>query len=174
MGDPGHHPAERGKLRGLDQRFLGFPQMPQRGFGRIPRKTHFLLGSLAFGDFFGSDVDSYNLAAGRAKRVPVGDPEAFFGLIGTLALYLDPDDGLTRQNNGLHDLLDGIGEGRDAIPDEAPEMILDRDAAYFGQMLIDPQITAIRREARETDGGRIIDELKRRLMREQQNVRIVP
>ncbi|MGB8606539.1 MAG: hypothetical protein WCE28_15990 [Bradyrhizobium sp.] len=50
-------------------------------------------------------------------------------------------------------------------------MILDGDAAYLGQALVDLQIAAIGREASETDRRRVVDQLQGRLLRKQHHGR---
>src|SRR6202008_1536835 len=72
-----------------------------------------------------------------------------------------------------HDLLNGVGKGRDAIAYKASEMILDRNAANFGEVLVDAQVAAIRRETDQANRGGIVNELKRRLMRKQHDIRLM-
>jgi len=46
-------------------------------------------------------------------------------------------------------------------------MVLDRDAADFGETLVDLQVTTVRRQASKPDRRRVIDELQRRLRKQQ-------
>src|SRR6185295_2959699 len=104
--------------------------MAQRSFGGVPGAADLLLGPLALGDLFSGDVDCNDLAARRAQRVPIGHPKTFFHLVGALPGDLDADHGFSRLHDRTDDLLDRVR--RHAIPDKAPEMILDRYAADFG------------------------------------------
>lgn len=45
-------------------------------------------------------------------------------------------------------------------------MILDGDAAYFGEALIDLKVATIRRQAGKPYGRRVVDELQRRLWKQ--------
>src|SRR5258705_8482564 len=63
MCDARNQPAEGGKLLGLDQRLLGLAQISQRSLRGVSGVANFLLGTLAFGDLFGGDVDRNDLAA---------------------------------------------------------------------------------------------------------------
>ena len=88
MSDTRHQPPERGELFRLDQEILGFLQMVQRCFGRIPGVAYFLFaavqrrfGPLAFGDLFGRDIDADNFAARAAQRMPIGAPEPLLDLV---------------------------------------------------------------------------------------------
>src|SRR4051794_4811372 len=174
MSDARHHSAERGKLLGFDQRFLGFPKTLQRSFSRVLGARHFLLDPLALGNFLGGDIDGDDLAAGRAKGMPIGDPETLLGLVDALAGHFDADDRFAGFNDGPYDSFDGVGESRDAVPYKTPEMILNGDTAYLGKALIYPQVATIRRETCEPNGSGIVNKLKRRLMRKQHDVVSVP
>jgi hypothetical protein len=70
---------------------------------------------------------------------------------------LDPRDRLTGFHDRADDLLNRVGQCRHTIPNRAPEMVFNRDPAYFGQALVDLQIAAIKRQAGEPDRRRIID-----------------
>ena len=137
----------------------------------VPGVADFLLGPLAFGDLLGGDVDRNDLAARRAQRVPIGHPETFFKLVGALPGDLDADHGFARRHDRADDLLDRVRERRHAIPDKAPEMILDRYAADFGEALVDLQVAAVRRQAGEADRRGVVDQLQRGLLRKQQHAR---
>ena len=63
MCDARNQPAEGGKFLGLDQRLLGLAQISQRSLRGVSGVADFLLGTLAFGDLFGGDVDRNDLAA---------------------------------------------------------------------------------------------------------------
>ena len=147
MRDAGDQPAERSELLRLDQRGLGFAQIFQRLLGRLPRAPHLLLAALSVGDLLGGHVDGDDLAARRPQRMPIGDPGSLLRLVGALAGHLDAGDRLAGLHDRADDLLDRVGKRRHAIPDRSPEMILDRDAAYFGETLVDLQVTAVRRQA---------------------------
>ena len=166
MGDTGDQPAERRELFRLDQRGLGFTQMFQRRLGNLPRPPHLLLAALALGDFFRGHVDGDDFAAGRPQRMPVGDPGALLRLVGALPGDLDPGDRLAGFHDRADDLFHRAGQSGDTVADRAPEMVLDGDAAYFGEALIDLKVAAIRRQAGKPDRRRVIDELQRRLWKQ--------
>ena len=50
MRNTGDKPSKRRELLGLDQRILGFPQMSQRGLGRVLCPVNLLLTALALAD----------------------------------------------------------------------------------------------------------------------------
>ena len=111
------------------------------------------------------DVDANDVAIWPALRMPVGDPESFLGLIGALAGDLDAGHGIAGLHDRAHDTLDRRGQCRNAFPDRAPQMILNRDAANFREALIDLQIAAVGRKERKADRRRVVDQLQRRLLR---------
>ena len=122
--------------------------------------------ALALGDLFRGNVDADDLTGPVAMGMPIGDPEALVGLIGALTGHLDAGHGIAGSHDRLHDAFDRIGQRRHTIPDRAPQMVLNGNAAYFGQALIDLKITAIKREESQTDRRGIIDQLQRRLLSE--------
>ena len=87
------------------------------------------LGALALGDLLGGDIDADDLAVTVAMGMPVGDPEAFVGLVGALAGDLDAGDGIAGAHDRGHDAFDRVRQRRHAVSHIAPEMILDGDAA---------------------------------------------
>ena len=119
--------------------------------------------ALALGDLLRGNVDADDLSRGVAMRMPVGDPEPLVGLIGALTGHLDAGHGIAGSHDRLHDAFDSVGQRRYAVPDRAAQMILDGYSAYFGQALIDLDVTAIRREESQTDRRGIVDQLQRRL-----------
>ena len=94
-----------------------------------------------------------------AMRMPVGDPKTFFGLIGALARYFDPDHGIACLHDGMHDAFDGIGQRGHAIPHVAPQMIFNGDAADVGKALVDLEVAAVQREEGEADRRRVVNQL---------------
>ena len=137
------------------------------GFRGFPRAPHLLLAALALGDLFRRDIDGDDLAARRPERMPIGDPGPFFRLVGALPGHLDPGDRLTGYHDRANNLFHRVGQSRHAVPDRPPEMIFDGDAAYLGETLIDLKIAAIRRQAGKPDRRRVVDELQRRLRKQQ-------
>ena len=130
------------------------------------------LGALALGDLFGGDVDADDLAVAVAMRMPVGDPEALVGLVGALAGDLDAGDGIAGAHDRGHDAFDRIRQRRHAVPHIAPEMILDRDAADFGEALVDLEVAAVGREEGQADRRGVVDQLQGRLLRIEDGFRI--
>ena len=61
----------------------------------------------------------------------------------SLAVYLNTGDRFARPHDFLHDLLNLVGNLRNGFAHRSSDMIGDRDAANFRQMLIDHQVTAI-------------------------------
>ena len=171
MGNSRHQAPQRGKLFGFDQRVLGLTQMSQSRLGGILGLADFLLGPLALGDLLGGNIDGNDLATRRTQRVPIGNPGTLLDLIGVLACNLNPYHRFTRFHDRPNDLLDRICQRRHAVSDKAAKMILNRNAADLGETLVDLQVTAIRRQACKPDGSRVVDELKRGLLREQQHIR---
>ncbi len=103
--------------------------------------------------------------------MPIGDPEPFIGLVGALAGNLDAGHRLAGIHDRADDAFDRLGQSRYAIPNRASQMILDRDAAYLGEALVDLQIAAVGREASKADRRRVVDQLQGRLLRKQHDGR---
>ncbi len=103
--------------------------------------------------------------------MPIGDPKPFLGLIGALAGNLDANHWIARIYDGADDAFDRIGQSRYAVPNRAPQMVLNGDAAYLGEALVDLQIAAVGRETSQPDRRRIIDKLQGRLLRKQHDRR---
>jgi hypothetical protein len=101
--------------------------------------------------------------------MPIRYPEALIALIGALAGYLDANNGLARFDNLPYDLLDGICQRWHAVADKPSKMIFHGDTANFRETLVYLQIPAIRRQAGETDGRGVVNELKCRLIPKQQH-----
>jgi len=99
--------------------------------------------TLAFRDLFGGDVDADDFTGCIAQRMPIGDPRTFVGLIGALTRNFDADHRFARLHDRADDAFNGIGQRRYAVPHRAAKMVLDRDAAYLGEALIDLQIAAV-------------------------------
>src|SRR6266576_2677342 len=99
--------------------------------------------------------------------MPIGDPKPLLGLIGSLSGNLDANHWITGIHDRADDAFDRIGQSRYAVPDRAPQMVLNGDAAYVGEALVDLQIAAVRRETSQPDRRRIIDKLQGRLLRKQ-------
>src|SRR5258706_5637992 len=92
--------------------------------------------------------------------MPIGDPNPSLGLIGALAGNLDANHWIARIYDGADDAFDCIGHSRYAVPDRAPQMVLNGDAAYLGEALVDLQIAAVGRETSQPDRRRIINKLQ--------------
>src|SRR4249919_2646195 len=123
-----------------------------------------LLRALALGYLLSHDVDRDDFAGWSAQRMPIRDPRALVGLTGSLAGDLDAGHRLA----GLHDrpdnAFDRFRQSRYAFSNRATQMVLNGDAAYFSKPLIDAQITAVWREASETDRRRLVYQLQGRLL----------
>ena len=65
---------------------------------------------------------------------------------GALAGNLDANDRFAGCHDRADDFLHRVGESGHAVPNRAPEMIFHRDAADFGQPLVDLQIAAVGRK----------------------------
>ena len=167
MRDTSHHPAEGCEFFGLDQRFLGLPQMPQGCLRCVAGVPNLPLSALAFGDLFSGDVDRNDLAAWRAQRMPICHPVPLLDLVGALAGYLDPDHRLAGFHDRTYDRFDGIRQRRHAIPDEAAKMIFHRNPANLGEAMVDLQIPAVGGQAGEPDRRGVIDQLQGGLLRKQ-------
>jgi hypothetical protein len=81
-------------------------------------------------------------------------------LISALAGDLDADHGVASVHDRIDDSLDGVSQGRHAVPNGTAQMILNRDAAYLSETLIDLQIAAVGRKESETDWRGIVDQLQ--------------
>lgn len=124
------------------------------------------LGVFAFGDLLSRDVDTHDLTIGAAQRVPVCDPQAFADLISALAGDLNAGHRLARFHNRPDDVFDGVGQSRHALAYRTSDMCLDRQAAYFSEALVDPQIAAVGRQECKANRRCVIDQLKGGLLRE--------
>jgi hypothetical protein len=98
--------------------------------------------------------------------VPIGDPRAFADLIGALADDLNAGHRLAGLHDRVDDVFDRLGQSRHALPYRTSQMILYRDAAYFGEALVDLQIAAVGRQERKTNRRRVVDQLQCGLLRE--------
>ena len=76
--------------------------------------------ALALGDLLRRHVDADDLAAGTVHGVPVGDPETFLDLIGTLTGDLDAGHRLPSLHDRADDAFDRLGQRRHAIAHRAP------------------------------------------------------
>ena len=118
--------------------------------------------ALALGDLLGGDVHARNFAVRPAQRMPVGDPVPLAaGVVRALARHLNANDGLAGLHDRSDDVFDRIGQRGDGVAHPSPNMVGDGNAADLGEVLIDVQIAAIRREEREADRRSLIDELQR-------------
>jgi hypothetical protein len=79
------------------------------------------------------------------------NPVALIDLIGALTGDLDANDRLARVHDRTDNVFDRLGQTRHAFPNRASEMILDGDAAYFSQTLVDLQIAAVGRPRQTPD-----------------------
>ena len=119
--------------------------------------------ALALGDLFRRHVDADDLAARTVHRMPIGNPETFLDLIGALTRDLDAGHRFAGLHDRADDAFDRLGQRRHAVAHRAAQMILHRDAADFGEALVDLQIAAVGRQEREADRRRVIDRLQGRL-----------
>ena len=94
------------------------------------------------------------------ERMPVGHPEAFFGLVGALAGDLDAGDGIAGAHDRGHDAFDRVRQRRHAVSHIAPEMVLNGDAADFGEALVDLDVAAVGGEEGEADRRGVVDQLR--------------
>ena len=140
----------------------GIRECMELAFARLQGR----LGALALGDLFRRHVDPDDVAGRTAQRMPIGDPESFLAAVGTLTRNLDAGHRLAGRHDRIDDGFHRVGERWHAIAHRAADVILDRDAADFGEALIDLQVAAVGRQAREADRRRIIDELQGRLLGE--------
>ena len=92
--------------------------------------------------------------------MPIRDPRAFVGLIGALAGDLDAGNRLAGLHDRPDDVFDRVRQSRYAFANRAPQMVLNGDAAYFSEAMIDLQIAAVGREASETDRRRVVYQLQ--------------
>ena len=118
--------------------------------------------ALALGDLLGGDVHARNFAVRPAQRMPIGDPVPLAaGVVRALARHLNANDGLAGLHDRSDDVFDRIGQRGDGVAHPSPNMVGDGNAADLGEVLIDVQIAAIRREEREADRRGLVDELQR-------------
>src|ERR1700738_1431910 len=96
--------------------------------------------AFAFGNLFGCDVDSHNLAIWTPYRMPVRNPRAMFVLITALPCYLDPGHRLAACHDGPNDRFDRFGQCRYALSHRSSQMPFNGNAANFGEMLVNLQI----------------------------------
>src|SRR5258708_24438361 len=103
--------------------------------------------------------------------MPIGDTKPFVGLVSALAGALDPNNGLAGTHDRWDDAFDRLGQSRYAVLNRASQMILDGDAAYLREALVDLQVAAVGREASQPDRRRIVDQLQSGLLRKQHDRR---
>jgi hypothetical protein len=103
--------------------------------------------------------------------MPIGDPETLLDLVAALTRNLDAGYRFAGIHDRIDDAFDRLGQRRHAVAHRAAQMILHRDAANLREALVDLQIAAVGRQAGEPDRRRVIDQLKRRLLRKQHDGR---
>ena len=88
------------------------------------------------------------------QRVPVCDPDAIdIRTVGPLTVDLDAGDRFARTQDRLHNLFYLVSDLRDRLTDRPPDMVFNRNAANFRQVLIDHHIAAVGAEKGEADGS---------------------
>ena len=118
--------------------------------------------ALALGDLLGGDVHARNFSVRPAQRMPIGHPVPLAaGVVRALARHLNANDGLAGLHDRSDDVFDRIRQRGDGVAHPSPNMVGDGNAADLGEVLIDVQIAAIRREEREADRRGLVDELQR-------------
>src|SRR5260370_24118695 len=96
--------------------------------------------------------------------MPIGDPKLFVGLVSALAGDLDPNHRLAGIHDRSDDAFDRLGQSRYAVLNRASQMILDGDAAYLREALVDLQVAAVGREASQPDRRRNLGQLHEELL----------
>ena len=150
--------------------FLGAAQMLQRRFSCILGLSEFLLlaeqcglCALALRYFFRRNVDAHDIARRPSQRMPIGYPISILVPIGALSGDLDAGHGFSSLHDRTDDLLDRCRERRHTFANRTTQMALNRDAADFGEALVDMQIATIRRKECEADRRCIVNQLQSRL-----------
>src|SRR6266702_4582692 len=99
--------------------------------------------------------------------MPICDPKPVVGLVSALAGNLDAGYRFAGIHDRADDAFDRFGQRRNAVANRASQMILDGDAAYLSDALVDLQVTAVGREASEADRCRVVDQLQGGLLGKQ-------
>ena len=101
-------------------------------------------GTLSCGNFLGGDIDPDDVPARVFRRMPVCDQDAIYiRPVGPLTVDLDAGDGFARTQDRLHNLLYLVSDLRNRLPDRPSDMVSNRNAANFRQVLIDHHVATI-------------------------------